>query len=205
MANCSDAFGTITVKAVGKEFVEFLKTVQEGAYYTLTRDENLEDLELEDDMEFEFCSDGRWAFSSNTDGYLNGDWMDNDDKCRDAYAKFIAAMKEKNGLVRIDYQDSDTAMDWMGYGYAELSVDDDGEICYSQDFIEERITLKRFAEMQGETIEWAFAYLYGDEVLTKYEEYVEQWHKDHSGPECEGMDPVCLEEWYDNEYQEEEE
>mgnify|MGYP003308912497 CR=1 FL=1 len=33
-----------------------------------------------------------------------------------------------------------------------------------------------------------------------YKQYVKEWKKDHSGPECKGMEPVCFDEWYDNEY-----
>lgn len=36
-------------------------------------------------------------------------------------------------------------------------------------------------------------------ALCQYDKYVEQWEKDHAGPEFKGMEPACFEEWYDNE------
>ncbi len=41
------------------------------------------------------------------------------------------------------------------------------------------------------------------ELQAEYQLYVEQWKKNHSGPEYAGMEPACFDEWYDNEYQEE--
>ena len=200
MANLSDAFGNIIVQKVGKEFLEFLRTVQDkDAYYTLVS--NLDDLIPDDDgdIEFDISDSGRWAYENNIDGYLNGEWMQGEDD-KKAYDKFIAAIKEKDGVVSIEYQDSDTAMDWMGSGYAELSSNN-GEISYSKDFTEERITIERFAEQQGETQEWALEYIYGDEVADKYYKYVDEWKKTHDF--IEGREePACPEEWYNNEYQE---
>lgn len=37
-------------------------------------------------------------------------------------------------------------------------------------------------------------------LKTAYKIYLKEWKKDHSGPECKGMEPVCFDEWYDNEY-----
>lgn len=39
-------------------------------------------------------------------------------------------------------------------------------------------------------------------ALHQYDEYVKQWKKDHAGPEFEGMEPACFEEWYYNERRE---
>lgn len=40
-----------------------------------------------------------------------------------------------------------------------------------------------------------------DPCLKKaYKQYLKEWKEDHSGPECKGMEPVCFDEWYDNEY-----
>lgn len=36
----------------------------------------------------------------------------------------------------------------------------------------------------------------------KYDRYVKYWKKEHKGPEYEGTEPACFDEWYDNEYSE---
>lgn len=198
MANISDAYGTIKVERVGQDLVDFLKVVQENAYYILIDDVDNLNPDSDGDVEFTFGAGGRWSYITNIEGYLQGSWM-NGEKEKKAYDKFIKAFKEKNGLLVIEYTDSDTAMDWMGKGVFKMNVDDAGEIEFSDDFEEERITIEAFAKINGEDEYWALEYLYGDEVAAEYDKYVEEWKEDHSGPEFDGMNPAGPAEWYDNE------
>jgi len=39
---------------------------------------------------------------------------------------------------------------------------------------------------------------YIKEVL--YQSYLDNWYKEHSDPEYEGMEPACYDEWYDCEF-----
>lgn len=194
MANISDAFGDITVTKVGKEFLKFINEVQKDAYYLLcdspdgVPDEN-------GDISFPFGAGGRWSYENNIDGYLKGDWMSGD-KEKKAYDKFIKALIKKEGSISIDYQDSDTSMDWMGDGVFEMTVKD-GQVVFSQNFQSEGITLRRFAEVNGEDLYWALEYIYGDEVAEKYGEYEDKLKK-------EGKEPVDPGVWYDTIYEEEE-
>jgi hypothetical protein len=208
MANCSDAFGTIRVERVGREFLEFLTIVQgddSDAYYTLVDREDIRSAKPDKDgnLEFPFSTSGRWAYQNNIEGYLKGGWMNEGEKQGKAYSQFIAALKTKNGLVEIDYTDSDTAMDWMGTGGVSMSVED-GEVSFAEGFEEESITITGFAELQGESEEWALEYLYGEDVSEKYEKYLDDWREGHKAPEFKGMEPASPDEWYTNEYKEEE-
>jgi hypothetical protein len=196
MANISDAFGEITVEKVGAEFIEFLKEVQdENAYYVLAEGVDFDNLSVDSkgDLSFPFGAGGRWAYSSNINGYLQGEWM-NDDKQEKAYNKFIKALEDKEGMVTIDYTDSDASMDWMGKGAFEMYVED-GELQCSDNFEEESITLERYAELNGETLYWALEYLKGDEVVEAYDEYVEESKE-------MGNKPVEPDVWYDDIYEE---
>lgn len=213
MANISDAFGDFKITKVGNEFIDFIKAVQginSDAYYRLIEvDSILEDYKTEKyiepdengDLEFSFSTGGRWGYTSNIEGYLMGQWMENDKNSKKAYDKFIKALIDKNGTLTITYNDSDTAMDWMGEGIFEMFVDE-GELQFADNFIEQDFTLENFANQQGESEKWALEYVYGDEVASAYEDYLDEWEKDHSAPEFEGMQPAGPEEWYNNEYQE---
>lgn len=206
MANLSDGFGEITVEKVGKEFIEFLKAVQDDdAYYRLVEYPEVDELEADDkgNLNFEFSASGRWAYSNNIEGYLNGTWMKNRKVEIEAYHKFIEVLKAKKGLVTVDYKDSDVAMDWMSEGTAELGVDDEGEIYFVDNSTDKDLTVADFAEQQGETEKWALGYLHGEEALEAYENYLEDWKSDHEGPMYKGMEPACADEWYDNEYEQE--
>lgn len=170
MANISDGYGTITVEKVGHELKEFLGVVQDKAYYVLIDDvDNLEP-DSDGDVEFTFGAGGRWNYESNIRGYLEGEWMTGEEE-RKAYNKFIRALKKKDGMVTIEYTDSDTSMDWMGSGRFDMYVDEDKVVRFSHEFEEEPITIERYAEVNGETTRWALDYIHGDEVGEKYDEY----------------------------------
>lgn len=189
MANVSDGWGTFVIDKVGNEFKEFIEAVDgDSAYYPLIDDSSFE-VDSEGDAEFLFAAGGRWNYGSNLEGYLGGTWM-NGNKEKEAYDKFVKALKEKNGSVTVSYKDCDTAMDWMGEGEFKLFVDEDGNVDFYDNFNEQRITLESFAEFQGETIEWAAGYLYGDEVVGEYQDYESECIK-------KGDEPVAINVWYD--------
>lgn len=189
MANISDVSGVITVEKIGKEFLDFLKVVQDDAYYKLV-DGELEYVPDDDgDLELDFYSMGRWHFGSNLQGYLGGEWMSGE-KESTAHEKLLRALKRKKGHICVEYFDSDTAMDWMGQGMYEMFYED-GELVQNDSFDEERITLERFAEVNGESKEWALEYIYGDEVLESWHTYKEKGGKKD------------IEYWFDNIYEEE--
>ena len=182
MANISDGYGTITVERVGHELKEFLTTVQEGAYYLLVDDvDNLEP-DSDGNVEFTFGAGGRWNYESNIRGYLEGEWM-NGEKEKKAYNKFIRAMKKKDGMVSIEYTDSDTSMDWMGTGRFDMFVDEEKTVQFSHEFEAEPVTVERYAEVNGETTLWALGYIYGDEVADEYDKYAEKAGKEAVEPE----------------------
>lgn len=191
MANISDAFGEIIVEKVGREFIDFLEVAQRDGYYLLV--DSFEDYvpDSDGDLEFSFSTGGRWAYENNLNGYLGGEWM-NGDELKDAYAKLLNALQTKSGKITVEYSDSDTSMDWMGAGVYSIYYQD-GELVTAHDFESERITLKRFAEMQGETKEWALEYIYGDEVAQLWWDYVDK----------EGDNAKDVEYWLDNIYEEE--
>lgn len=192
MANISDGYGNVVVERVGQELKEFLQTVQKDAYYLLFDDPDNIEPDSDGNATFTFGAGGRWSYENNIDGYLKGDWM-NGEKEKKAYDKFIRALKKKDGLVSIEYTDSDTSMDWMGGGEFNMSVCD-GEIVFSHTFEEQPITLEAYAEQNGETTYWALEYIHGDEVAKQYDEYAEQAGKEAVEPEV----------WFDTLYKEEE-
>lgn len=170
MANISDGYGTITVEKVGHELKEFLTVVQDKAYYLLVDDVDNLNPDSEGDVEFTFGAGGRWSYENNIRGYLEGEWM-NGEKEKKAYNKFVRALKKKDGMVSIEYTDSDVGMDWMGSGRFDMYVDEEKTVQFSHEFNDEPVTIKRYAEMNGETTHWALDYIHGDEVGDKYDEY----------------------------------
>lgn len=205
MANLSDAFGDVIIEKVGKEFLEFIYKVQgDDAYYTLVDKYDVKDNvpDKDGDLKFSFGTSGRWAYSNNVEGYLNGTWMGNNEKEKKAYAKFISALKKKNGSVTIEYTDSDTAMDWMGTGVATLSVID-GEVSFHDDFESETITISGYAKLNGDDEHWALEYIYGEEVGEEYDKYVEKWKQEHEYKKGDS-EPAGPDEWFTNDYKPEE-
>lgn len=199
MANLSDAYGTINVSKIGKEFVEFVKKAQGGdAYYLLVDPESLEKADIEDtgDLSLSFSTFGRWSYGNNLEGYLGGKWLENTDEQKSAYSDLVKALTEKGGKITVEYNDSDTAMDWMGNGIATLRVVD-GEVKFVDNFDSEEITLAKFADAQGESEYWALEYIYGDEVAAKYDQYATKLEK-------EGKEVVSPETWYNTIYDDEE-
>ena len=182
MANISDGYGTITVEKVGHELKEFLTVVQDKAYYLLVDDVDNLNPDSEGDVEFTFGAGGRWSYENNIRGYLEGEWM-NGEKEKKAYNKFVRALKKKDGMVSIEYTDSDVSMDWMGVGRFDMSVDEDKTVQFSHEFEEEPVTIERYAEVNGETTRWALEYIYGDEVADKYDKYAEKAGKEAVEPE----------------------
>ena len=183
---------TITVEKVGHELKEFLSAVQKDAYYLLVDDVDNLTPDSDGDVEFTFGAGGRWSYENNLRGYLEGDWM-NGEKEKKAYNKFIRALKKKDGLVSIEYTDSDTSMDWMGSGRFDMFVDEDKTVQFSHEFNEEPVTIERFAESQGESTRWALEYIYGDEVADLYDKYAEKAGKEAVEPEV----------WFETIYEEE--
>lgn len=193
MANLSDAYGTVRVSRAGKEFVEFVKAVQGPDAYYLLVDSIDNEPDSENDLEFTFGANGRWAYEANLDGYLGGEWMKEDAES-EAYGKLLEDLKRTGGSIEIEYTDSDTATDWMGEGLATLRVAEDGTIEYNNDFNSEPITVTRYADQQGLTEFEALDYLYGDEVSDKYLEYIEKWKEEHKS--TDGMPEPN--EWYES-------
>lgn len=206
MANLSDATGTITVERVGKEFLEYLNTVQgekSDAYYTLVDRADLMDAAADEkgNLSMMFSTFGRWDYGSNIQGYLQGTWM-SEVEDKKAYNKFIKALKKKGGVVDIEYTDCDTAMDWMGSGGFRLHIEE-GKVTFSEGFEEENITVIAYAKMSGISEIEAVEYLHGDDVANEYDKYVEDWKKNNTLVKGE-TEPAGPSEWYDNVYQGEE-
>lgn len=191
MANISDAFGEITIEKVGQEFLDFLKVAQKDGYYLLVDNELDFVPDSEGDLSFDFATGGRWSYGTNLEGYLGGEWMNSGEQ-KEAYSKLLKALEEKEGKISIEYTDSDTAMDWMGTGIYEMYYED-GELVRADNFESEGITLERFAELQGETKEWALEYIYGDEVAQAWYDYLDK----------EGDNAKDVEYWFANIYEEE--
>ena len=201
MANLSDAFGTVRVDGVGKEFLEFLDAVQgteEKAYYKLVDIEDYREVEPDEknNLEFKFQTFGRWSYGANLEGYLRGEWMNGES--RGAWEKLIDALRDSGGFIEVDYKDSDTAMDWMGDGVAVLRVSSEygGDIEFHDSFESENITLEKYAEQQGFTEYEALEYVYGDEVADKYKEYCD-------AEEAKGNTPAKPDTWYESIYEDE--
>lgn len=192
MANCTDAFGTIRVEKVAKEFFAYLKTMQNDGNYHLTENEDIDNATPDKDgnVEFDFSTMGRWSYGNNLDGYMNGEWF----KDAPEYIDFINAIEKKGGSVEIEYTDSDPAMDWMGTGMFRL-FSEDGELRVLQGFEEQSITIEGYAELIGESQEYAMMYLYGDEVADEYQKYVDKCKKGKK-------EPVEPDTWYAKKYEE---
>ncbi len=196
MANISDGFGDVSVEKVGQELKEFLQLVQKDAYYLLFDDPDNIEVDNNGNAEFKFGAGGRWNYEANLRGYLEGGWM-NSEKENKAYNKFVRALKKKDGLVSIQYTDSDTSMDWMGTGRFDMYVDEEKTVQFEHDFEEENVTLERYAEINGESTHWALEYIYGDEVAAKYDKYVKKVKK-------QGKEVAEPEVWFSEIHKEEE-
>lgn len=196
MANISDAFGTIKVSRVGKEFIEFLNTTQgEGtdAYYVLADVVDFAGVEPDQngDLSFTFSSFGRWSYGNNIEGYLNGTWMSSE-KDKAAYNNLIEAMKKRGGGVEIEYSDSETGSNFMGTGVATLRIID-GETVLNNTFEEKPITIIDYAELNGYSEIEAISSIYGEDVADKYETFLQEFV---------GAKPPSADEWYENIYKE---
>lgn len=139
MANLSDAYGKITAEKCGKEFLEFLHSVQgEGtqAYYKLAEVDDFKGVIVnsENTVSFGFSTFGRWQYLNNLEGFLEGKWLQ-DENDKKAYLKFAGALVAKNGRVIVDYSDSDEAMGWKGEGVAVLEVVE-GTLRFTDEFVE---------------------------------------------------------------------
>lgn len=197
MANYSDAFGTIKVEKIGKEFLEFLVAVQgenTDAYYTLVDradiSESMHAVDENNNLEMTFSTFGRWSYGSNIDGYLRGTWLQNYDK--EAYNELIDALISNDGSVTVEYTDSDVAMGWMGTGKFTMVVSG-GEVKFSDDWQEKTITVLGFSELYGYTEYEALERLHGDEVAEKFEKYLK---------ECDD-EPLSADKWLTLVYKEE--
>lgn len=204
MANISNAQVTISAEKVGKQLVEYINAVNKSGAYYLIVDGNptLDMVDSEGNLNFESSAGGRWNYTNNLHGYFDSDdmWTLGDD-AQEAYDKLCKAIIRRGGQVSVDFTDCDPATAWMGSGVAVLE-EVDGEVVFSSNWEDEDYTVENFAAMQGEDVFWALGYMYGEEVGEAYEKYLEEWKKDHSGPEFEGMDPAGADEWYDNDYKE---
>jgi hypothetical protein len=204
MANLSDAFGTITVEKVGKEFLEYLRKVQgsdKDAYYKLLEVDDLKQAEVDENnnLSLNFNTFGRWNYSNNVEGYLLGKWMQANEYVPEshqkAYEKFVKAMVRKDGKVTIEYTDSDTAMDWMGTGEIVIEAHE-GELALSEAWDEQSpITMEKYCKLYEADEYEALESLYGDEVAAEYDKYVES---------KKGEKPLEPAEWFDKVYEYEE-
>lgn len=136
MANISDAFGTVKVDKVGKEFIEYCKIAGDNYYTLLGYRQDIP--EPKEDIEFEFSTYGRWNFRANLEGYLDpeGHWH-NEEAESEAYKKLCEAIFATDGSIRIEYTDSDEAMGWAGSGVAELSQID-GQLQFTSNFYDDK-------------------------------------------------------------------
>jgi uncharacterized protein YbjQ (UPF0145 family) len=203
MANISDAFGTIVVKHVGREFLNYLRTVQGSesqAYYKLVEIDQLDQAEVSVDGEvvIDFSTGGRWYYGNNLKGYLQGEWMRASEYTpkshQEAYDEFVEAVKKKDGIVSVEYTDSDTAMDWMGVGSYTMQGRN-GEVEFGEVFDEERITLERYCELYDYTWQEAIEWLYGDEISEAYFKHKEQQRANLPENEIIESSPAEFEEW----------
>lgn len=199
MANTSDVFGKITVKNIGEEFIDFLKSVQgseQQAYYKLVELDTLDLAEPDEDnnLVMEFSTFGRWSYLNNLEGYLKEEWL-YEQPLRLAYEKLVDAMTKKNGSIEVEYTDSDIGMDWMGDGKFTMSVEN-GEVVYDDYFFSKPITIKEYAEMNGDNEFWALGYIYGEEVAELYDQYAEECKK-------ESREPLTPSAWYEELFEKE--
>lgn len=217
MANLSDADIHITAEKVGKELVNYINANTDTDYAIVYGPIDLSEVDENGDVDINSSSSGRWAYSNNLEGYFDAgrvkDWLGvNSDyeymkeEFRDgykqkananyeAYLALIEAIKRTGGRVDIEYTDCDPATGWMGDGTAMLELVD-GEVVFSQDFNEEKLSIARFAEIQGESEYWALEYIHGDEVAEAYDKYLKQCKK-------EDTKPADVDTWYDEIYEEE--
>lgn len=196
MANLSDAFGTITVKNVGQEFLDFLKAVQvyDGSYILVEQDSMRHAKVAEDgELVLNFSTAGRWAYSYNLAGYLKGEWLQPSEYTPDTYLKayntFIEAFKEKDGVIGVEYTDSDTAMDWMGTGEFEMTVNH-GEVEFEDKFDAERVTVGKYCKLYDTDEQEAIMLIYGDDTIDKWNAYLK---------ENEGKETLTFDEWVNKE------
>lgn len=200
MANLSNAFGKIVVEKVGKEFLEFLKTVQDHDGYKLVEPDDYAPYrnvipDEDGNLSMDFSTSGRWSYASNIEGYLQGTWMTTRAKDSEAYQKLLDALKETGGYIWIEYTDSDPAMDWMGKGIYKIEGQN-GEITIFDDWKDQELTITGYAEMTGQSIYDVMDILHSEESAIAYQNYLE---------ECKntGKEPLDPDYWYDNEYEEE--
>lgn len=198
MANVSDAWGTVRVSKAGKEFIDFVKTVQgDNAYYTLVDSVDGEEPDEDNNLVFTFSAAGRWSYEDNLDGYLGGKWMREDNDLK-AYKKLINDLNRTGGSIEIEYSDSDMATCWMGNGVATLRAGEDGKAVYDNNFDSEDITVSGYADHEGITEFEALDCLYGSEVSEAYLKYVEKWKEEHKS--TEGLPEPN--EWYESIHEE---
>lgn len=229
MANLSDARVHITSKNVGKELIDYIKATNDnGVEYNIMFDSpTIEELGDDGELDYESQATGRWAYECNLEGYFSTDedrtrkWLgvdydyswnkhlspeyiqkrkEDSERAFAAYKNLIKAIKEKNGAVYIDYQDSEQGNLHLGSGSMSLEMVDN-ELTYSHNFEPEEFTVIGFARMQGESEYWALEYLYGEDVAAEYDKYVEEWKKNNEFKPGDS-EPAGPSEWYDHEYQE---
>lgn len=197
MANLSDAFGTITVEKVASEFLDYAKIASKN-YYNLADSSDLESVVPDDNnsASFSFSTFGRWSFCASLENYLDpaGIWhQDGDEKV--AYERLSEALLKTNGQIVYEYTDSDSAMGWMGTGVAQLEVVD-GELRYTDNFDEEDISIRGYADLTGNSIAESIDILYSYEASEAWVNYVEKCEK-------EGVKPADPDMWFNDIYEEE--
>lgn len=201
MANLSDAFGTVYVEKVGKEFIDFLRGVQgsdEKAYYKLVEVDDLAQsahaVDEDGNLSMNFSTMGRWNYGSNIEGYLQGKWV-NEGEDKKAYDKFVDALVEKKGTVSIEYTDSDTASNWMGRGFFVMDGTS-GEVEFRDQWEDEPMNIAKYAELNGYSPIEALENLHGDEAADAYEKYQDECKE-------KGEVAVDIDTWYDELYEQE--
>ena len=195
MANLSDAVGKIKVEKVGAEFIEYIKKIQnKEAYYLLIDEEALAVAtpDADNNLSINFATFGRWSYEGNINGYIDGEWM-HDEEQKSAYNKFIAALIEKDGSVSIEYTDSDIAMDFMGTGESSLYAED-GEKVFHNDFDCEEVSIAGYSNLYGDDEEESLLIMYGDNASEARDLYLKNCLKS-------GEKAVSCDDWYTNIYE----
>lgn len=172
MANISDARGTVTVKKVGEEFLEYASCTSRN-YYPLVDKYDLSDEhpDKNGDISITFNSQGRWSYSSNLDYYLapDGCWHENGE-ASDLYDKLYDKIRETGGSIVFEYTDFETGNRFIGSGVAKLELVD-GEVQYTDDFSSSDLSIKKYSEVCDVSFAEAIESLYSYEASTAWDSY----------------------------------
>lgn len=211
MANCSSAVVEISVDKVGKEFLEYVKTVGDPEYHIISDDLSSVEADENNNLYVEGWATGRWSYSNNLEGYFEPSrvaqwlgvgadysWVEEQEK-RDQYAReslesYIAykklseAMVERDGKITIAYTDEEGGNGFISKGIATIQAVG-GELTLTDDSETYDYNVVNGMEYLGyDTLEEAIEILHGDEALTAYKE---------ARPEDQ-RSAEDFDEWYEN-------